>query len=54
MCGRVPLSSDVSEIRLVFGIPPERAAAEFSAQLEARVGNVRNDDSSLIEPVAVA
>jgi putative SOS response-associated peptidase YedK len=24
MCGRVRLSSDVSEIRLVFGIPPER------------------------------
>ena len=24
MCGRARLSSDVSEIKLVFGIPPER------------------------------
>jgi putative SOS response-associated peptidase YedK len=31
MCGRVRLSSDVSEIKLVFGIPPERPTP---AQLE--------------------
>jgi putative SOS response-associated peptidase YedK len=29
MCGRVRLSSDVSEIRLVFGIPPERPLPNF-------------------------
>ena len=29
MCGRVRLSSDVSEIRLVFGIPPERPMPNF-------------------------
>jgi putative SOS response-associated peptidase YedK len=29
MCGRVHLSSDVSEIKLVFGIPPERPLPNF-------------------------
>jgi putative SOS response-associated peptidase YedK len=29
MCGRVRLSSDVSEIKLVFGIPPERPTPNF-------------------------
>jgi putative SOS response-associated peptidase YedK len=29
MCGRVRLSSDVSEIKLVFGIPPERPTPSF-------------------------
>src|ERR1700758_3192720 len=29
MCGRVRLSSDVSEIKLVFGIPPERHILNF-------------------------
>src|ERR1700756_2806195 len=29
MCGRVRLSSDVSEIKLVFGIPPERPIPNF-------------------------
>jgi putative SOS response-associated peptidase YedK len=29
MCGRVRLSSDVSEIKLVFSIPPERPAPNF-------------------------
>jgi SOS response associated peptidase (SRAP) len=29
MCGRVRLSSDVSEIRLVFRIPPERPIPNF-------------------------
>jgi putative SOS response-associated peptidase YedK len=29
MCGRVRLSSDVSEIKLVFGIPPERLIPNF-------------------------
>ena len=29
MCGRVRLSSDVSEIRLVFGIPPDRPTPNF-------------------------
>jgi len=29
MCGRVRLSSDVSEIRLAFSIPPERPAPNF-------------------------
>jgi putative SOS response-associated peptidase YedK len=31
MCGRARLSSDVSEIRLVFKIPPERPAPNFAA-----------------------
>jgi putative SOS response-associated peptidase YedK len=31
MCGRARLSSDVSEIKLVFSIPPERPAPNFSA-----------------------
>ncbi len=30
MCGRARLSSDVSEIRLVFSIPPERPAPNFA------------------------
>jgi len=29
MCGRVRLSSDVSEIKLVFSIPPERPTPNF-------------------------
>ena len=29
MCGRVRLSSDVSEIKLVFSIPPHRPAPNF-------------------------
>src|SRR6516162_2065515 len=29
MCGRVRLSSDVSQIKLVFGIPPERPIPNF-------------------------
>jgi len=29
MCGRVRLSSDVSEIKLVFGIPPDRPIPNF-------------------------
>jgi putative SOS response-associated peptidase YedK len=31
MCGRVRLSSDVSEIKLVFSIPPERPTPNFAA-----------------------
>jgi putative SOS response-associated peptidase YedK len=31
MCGRVRLSSDVSEIKLVFSIPPERPAPNIAA-----------------------
>ena len=31
MCGRVRLSSDVSEIKLVFRSPPERPAPNFAA-----------------------
>ena len=31
MCGRVRLSSDVSEIKLAFSIPPERPAPNFAA-----------------------
>jgi putative SOS response-associated peptidase YedK len=31
MCGRARLSSDVSEIKLVFSIPPERPASNFAA-----------------------
>jgi putative SOS response-associated peptidase YedK len=30
MCGRARLSSDISEIKLVFGIPPERPAPNFA------------------------
>jgi len=30
MCGRVRLSSDVSEIKIAFGIPPERPAPNFA------------------------
>jgi putative SOS response-associated peptidase YedK len=30
MCGRARLSSDVSEIKLVFGIPPERPTPNFA------------------------
>ena len=29
MCGRARLSSDVSEIKIAFGIPPERPAPNF-------------------------
>src|ERR1700736_6442375 len=31
MCGRPRLSSDVSEIKIAFGIPPERPAPNFAA-----------------------
>ena len=31
MCGRARLSSDVSEVKIVFGIPPERPAPNFAA-----------------------
>jgi putative SOS response-associated peptidase YedK len=31
MCGRARLSSDVSEIKLVFSVPPERPALNFAA-----------------------
>ena len=34
MCGRARLSSDVSEIKLVFSIPPRAADAQLSAELE--------------------
>jgi putative SOS response-associated peptidase YedK len=30
MCGRARLSSDVSEIRIAFGIPPERPSPNFA------------------------
>jgi putative SOS response-associated peptidase YedK len=35
MCGRVRLSSDVSEIKLVFSIPPERPAPNFAPSWNA-------------------
>jgi putative SOS response-associated peptidase YedK len=35
MCGRAFLSSDVSEIRRVFGIPPEQPAPNFAANWNA-------------------
>jgi putative SOS response-associated peptidase YedK len=111
MCGRARLSSDVSEIKLVFSIPPERPAPNFPPSwnvaptdslpvvrydtkagqrsldmlrwgligeeaahvrqlkslpapypaaemicgpVSARVGNVRNNDAKLIEPVTAA
>jgi hypothetical protein len=34
MCGRARLSSDVSEIKLVFSIPAASADAEHRAELE--------------------
>jgi hypothetical protein len=34
MCGRARLSSDVSEIKLLFGIPPERPTPNIGAKLE--------------------
>jgi hypothetical protein len=34
MCGRARLSSDVSEIKLVFSIPAREADTKFSAKLE--------------------
>ena len=36
MCGRVRLSSDVSEIKLVFSIPPHRPTPNFAPSLERR------------------
>jgi len=30
MCGRARLSSDVSEIKIAFGVPPERPAPNFA------------------------
>jgi len=35
MCGRVHLSSDVSEIKLVFSIPPERPTPNFAPSWNA-------------------
>ena len=34
MCGRARLSSDVSEIKIVFGIPPERPTPNIATELE--------------------
>jgi hypothetical protein len=34
MCGRARLSSDVSEIKIAFRIPPERPTPNFCRQLE--------------------
>ena len=82
MCGRARLSSDVSEIKLMFSIPPARPAPNFAAsswlgeepadtaELKAllapypsdemicwpvspRVGSVKNNDASLIEPIVL-
>ena len=47
MCGRIRLSSDVSEIKLVFSIPPDRPTPNFPPSW-----NVRNNDADLIEPLA--
>jgi putative SOS response-associated peptidase YedK len=38
MCGRARLSFDVSEIKIAFGVPPERPGAEFRGELERRAG----------------
>jgi putative SOS response-associated peptidase YedK len=35
MCGRVRLSSDVSEIKLVFSIPPQRPTPNFAPNCNA-------------------
>ena len=35
MCGQVHLSSDVSEIKLVFGIPPDRPMPNFAPSWNA-------------------
>lgn len=35
MCGRARLSSDVSEIKIAFGIPPERPAPNFAPSWNA-------------------
>ena len=35
MCGRAHLSSDVSEIKLVFSIPPHRPTPNFAASWNA-------------------
>ena len=35
MCGRVRLSSDVSEIKLVFSIPPHRPTPNFAPSWNA-------------------
>ena len=43
MCGRVRLSSDVSEIKLVFSIPPDRPAPNFPPSW-----NVAPTDSLLV------
>jgi putative SOS response-associated peptidase YedK len=32
MCGRARLSSDVSEIKIAFGIPPERPTLNLAAR----------------------
>ena len=95
MCGRVRLSSDVSEIKLVFSIPPQRPTPNIAPSwnvaptdlvpvichdgkagersldvmrwglvpfwakdtcwpVSTRVGSVKNNDPSLIEPVILA
>ena len=41
MCGRARLSSDVSEIKLVFSIPPERPTPNIPAELECRADRGR-------------
>jgi hypothetical protein len=55
ICGRVRLSSDVREIKLVFSIPPHRPTRTFREwAVSPRLGNVKKNDPSLIEPIAAA
>ena len=53
MCGRVRLSSDVSEIEAGLLDPTASAHAQLSAEraVNPRVGKINNNDPSLIEPI---
>ena len=50
MWGRVPLSSDVSEIKLVFSIPPERPTPNFAAGWSGliSIAFLKNGDGGLL------
>ena len=47
MCGRARLSSDVSEIKIAFGIPPERPTPNIAHAGKHCPSRARGDKNSI-------
>jgi hypothetical protein len=60
MCGRVRLSSDLREIKIAFGIPPERPPPNFAPcaserrNAQAEMQDARRVPVGLVETVSAA